>query len=302
MKMSIQSLRSAVDRGWKNMQSTCALRNCRNTLLMRSVPQSRVGIQVGQLWYCSVDCFADAAVGRFTTACDERVVEVPHHPRLPIGLVMLSKGYLTDDQLRLATAGSRLQGVELEVALLSMGLADEWQLAAARAAQWGCPVLAKDRIGQPVEADIPATLLRACSAVPLHYSVAAKRLLLGFVYRVEHSLLHAIEQVTGCKAEACFLTPTEFELQTVRLTAVPDCREALFEDPMTPAQMANTLGNLAVDVAARDAIFVNCRNHIWTRLSGKQRRVDVIFRSRQRLEAGKQKNMLIQEAHMASLV
>ena len=55
MRMSIQSLRTAVGRGWKDMHSVCALRSCRNTMLIRSVPQRRVGVQVGQLWYRLAD-------------------------------------------------------------------------------------------------------------------------------------------------------------------------------------------------------------------------------------------------------
>ena len=91
MKMLIESLRSAVGREWKNMHSVCALPSCRHTMLIRSVPQRRVGIQVGQLWYCSVDCFREAARLRLAELSDERVVEMPHRPRLSIGLVMVSR-------------------------------------------------------------------------------------------------------------------------------------------------------------------------------------------------------------------
>ena len=300
MKMSIGSLRSAVDRGWKNMHSVCALRSCGHTMLIRSVPQRRVGIQVGQLWYCSVDCFTAAARVRLTELSDERVVEMPHRPRLSIGLVMVSKDYLTGEQLRYATAQCQLSGEDLETALLRLGLATEWQLASARAAQWGCPVLKQDRPGQPVEADIPPALLRAYTAVPLHYSLTAKRLLIGFVYRVEHTLLHGLEQMLGCKAESCFITPTEFALQTGRLTPAADCEELTFEELMTPGQMAKSLGSVAVEVAAREASFVHCRDYIWTRVTGRIRRVDVLFRVRQEVEPEKSENFLYQEQNIAS--
>jgi hypothetical protein len=299
--MSIQSLRTAVGRGWKDMHSVCALRSCRNTMLIRSVPQRRVGVQVGQLWYCSVDCFVGAALSRLSELSDERIVEMPHRPRLPIGLVMLSKDYLTGEQLRYATAQSQLHGEELEIVLLRLGLASERQLAQARAAQWGCPLVKQDRIGQAVEADIPATLLRSSCAVPLHYSVPAKRLLLGFVYRVEHTLLHALEQVIGCKAEPCFITATECDLQMTRVTGVPGYEEMVFDQPMTPMQMANTLGGLAVEISAREANFVNCRDYIWTRLSGRRRRLDVLFRARRKIDAGKIEKFAYEEENIGSL-
>ena len=300
MKISLESFRNAVGRSWKNMRSVCALSTCRNTMLISSVPQRRIGIQVGQQWYCSVDCFADAALVRLAELSDERIVEMPHRPRQTIGLVMLAKGFLTSDQLRFATAQSVLTGEQPEDALLRLGLANERQLAAARAAQWGCPLVKHERMGQAVEADIPATLLRAASAVPLHYSIATGRLLLGFVYRVEHTLLHAIEQVIGCKAEPCFITPTEFEAQMAHLTPTPDCEEHVFEEPGTPAQMANTLGGLAVEVAAREVCFVNCRDYIWARISGKRRRVDVLFRARLAVQPAKSEKFVFEEENIGN--
>jgi hypothetical protein len=294
MKMSIESLRSAVDRGWKSMHAVCGLRTCRKTLLISSVPHRRIGIQVGQLWYCGVDCFVEAARARLAELSDDRIVEMPYRPRQPIGLVMLSKDYLSGDQLKFATAQSQLHGEELEVSLLRLGMATERQLASARASQWGCPLVKQDRMGQPVEADIPAELLRTSCAAPLHYSVAAKRLLLGFVYRVDHTLLHALEQVLGCKAEACFVTATDFELQMTRLTGLPDYEEIVFEEPMTPSQMANSLGSLTLEISAREATFTTCRDYIWTRLSGKRKRVDVLFRARRRMEAGKTEKFSVQ--------
>ena len=299
MKLSLDSLRSLVDRGWNSMHSVCDLRTCRNTMLIRSVPQRRVGVQVGLSWYCSVDCFAEAALLRLTELRDERVVEMPHRPRLSIGLVMLSKDYLTSEQLRQATLQSQLRDEELEVALLRLGFANERQVAAARAAQWGCPVLKQERVGLAVEVDVPLAILRAFSAVPLHYTPNG-RLLLGVVHRVEHTLLHALEQMTGCRAEPCFITPTEFDAQLPRVTVAPDCQEVVFEDIMTPTQMAKTLGGLTIEVAAREARFVHCRDYIWTRLFGKQRRVDVLFRARFEPPVEKREDFLYEEQNIGT--
>ena len=244
------------------MHAVCGLRTCQNTLLMRSVPQSRIGIRMGQLWYCSIDCFVKAARVRFASLSDRRPLEMPHNPRLSVGLVMLSKGYLTDEQYRFALTQSQLSGEELEAVLVRFGFADEWQLASARAAQWGYPVLGRDRISQSVDADIPITLLKTFSAVPLHYSIMAKRLLLGFVYRVEHRLLHSLEQVTGCRAEPCFITPTEFRYQMERLTVAQECREVVLEDPLTPTEMAKTVGGFALEVVAREASLAHCQDYL----------------------------------------
>jgi len=193
--------------------------------------------------------------------------------------VLLSKGFLTDLQLRLATSESQSQGEDLEATLVRLGLTTQKQLATARAAQWGCPVLGQEGISQPIEADIPATLMRTSWAAPLRYSQNRKSLLMGFVYRVEHRLLLALEQVTGCRAEPCFITQTDFEEQMARITMIPDCDEVVQEDPRTPKQMASIVAQLAIEAVARKASFVECRDYLWTRLFGSRRTIDVLFRT-----------------------
>jgi len=277
MRLSLESLAPAASRRWRNMYTPCGLLTCPNTLFMRSV-QSRVGITIGDTWYCGPDCLAAAATMRFAAVASTKVLEMPHTPRMSIGLVMLSKGYITDQHLRLASAESQSRGEDLESVLLRLGLASEKQLTAARAAQWGYPVLGYERAGSLLQSDIPFELLRSCSAVPLHRSPAAKRLLLGFVYRVDHGLLNSMEQITGFRAEPCFITPTEFAEQMQKLTSAPAFEEVVFDDPKTTVQMGRTVGGFAVEIGAREARFAQCRDYAWTRLSGKIRTIDLLFR------------------------
>ncbi len=277
MKLSFASLLPGSDRGWKSTYSLCSYEDCQNTRLMRSV-QSRGGISMGGQWYCGTDCFAIAARKRFAALVADGSTGLRHNPRLSIGLVMLSKGTLTDGQLRLTMAESRARREELETTILRLGFASERQITAARAAQWGYPILGQDYIGRPVAADIPPHLLRLCSAVPMHFSAGARRFLLGFVHRVEHSLLNSLEAVTGFRSDPCFITPTEYREQTERLTSASDCEEIVFNDPMTAAHMAKNLGGFAVEIAAKEARLTRCRDYAWARLFGKQRNIDVLFR------------------------
>jgi hypothetical protein len=268
---------------------------------MRYIPSGRAGIRVGQLWYCSVDCFAMAARTPLVEVSNRRLMEMPRIPRLSLGLAMLSKGYLTAEQLRTAVAESQWRGEKLEKTLTRLGLASEKQLTAARAAQWGYPVLAQEHIGHLVTVDIPLALLKYCSAVPLHYSVASKRILLGFAYRVEHSFLESIEQMTGCRPEPCFITPTDFVEQMERITTAPDYEEVVVDESDTPERMARTLGRHAVQIAATEAGFTRCKNHIWVRLSGKRGKTDVIFRLKNATQAAGSGNSDVLEEIAASL-
>lgn len=271
MRLSISGLRMS-------MHVVCDSHHCNSMQILRRFPGSNRGIKVGERWYCSVDCFVESAQRKLYALSNRSVVEIPASPRLSLGLVMLSKGYLTAEQLRTALEQSRWRNETLDATLAHMAMATEKQITAARSAQWGYPVLAQEHIGRMVQCDIPRSLLQSCSAVPMHYSQAAKRILVGFVFRIEHGFLRAVEQMTGCRVEPCFITPTDLLEQTERLTHVAGYDEVLVDEPGSPEKMGRTLGRAAVEIAAEEVEFTECKNHIWARLKGKRGITDVIFR------------------------
>ena len=240
---------------------------------------------VDRVWYCGVGLLCCGRTQRFRALLNANVVEMPHVPRRSIGLVLLSKGLVSSEQLQFAFEQSHMRGEELEATLVQLGFASERQLAAARAAQWGCPVLGQDGIGQTVEADIPPTLLETYCAAPIHASAIAKRMVLGFVYRVEHSLLNSLEQMTGLRVDPCFITPAERVKQMERLTASELRRDGLRRSLYAGA-MAKNVAGFALEVAAREARFAHCRNYVWARLTGKRRKIDVLFGVKSGAEAG----------------
>lgn len=278
MGLSVLSLMPAFDRAMQRMNAACDLHSCRHRKIVRSIPGGRQGVRVGERWYCSVDCFVQAARAPLFALSSRQVVEIPRSPRLSLGLALLKKGCLTPEQLQAATSQSELRIEGLEVTLMRLRLVTEKQLAAARSIQWGYPVLSFDHALQMVQTDMPQAILNACSAVPLHYSQAAKRIVVGFVHRVEHGLFESIEKVTGYRVEPCFITDTDRMEQLERLTRVPDYSEVLVDDPGSPEKMARTVGRMAVEVGAREAYFTQCKKHVWARVTGKRGTVDVVFR------------------------
>jgi hypothetical protein len=277
MNAILKSLLPPIDFGWNHVRERCGLETCHNKLLMRPAPTKSSGIRIGSTWYCSVDCFVGGARTPLAALSARRVMEMPRNPRLSLGLALLSKGFLSEKQLRFATGLSRDNGQDLETTLVALGWTNEKHLAAARSAQWGYPMLSQERAGRAVEVDIPLALLQTFSAAPLFYSPTVKRLVLGFVERVDHSLLQSIEQVTGHRAEPCFLTSAELTQQLQSMVRPAAYEEVVVEEPGDPAQMARTLGRCAQDAAATSAGFVQCKSWVWARLTGKRRTVDVLF-------------------------
>ena len=281
MGLSFLSFLPAMDRGWKSMKAECDLPACHNTQLLRSIPGARQGIRVGQQWYCCVDCFALGARAPLGALSRRRAVEMRRNPRLSLSLALHTKGFLTAEQLRLVNSLSGRNEDELAANIIRLGLVTEKQVTAARAAQWGCPALGQDYIGTTgmmVQSDLPHSILHACMAAPMHYSPSGRRILLGFVSRVEYGVLESIETMTGCRVEPCFITQTEFDEQMERTVPMSDYKETVVDDPGTPDRMARTLGRAAVEIGAREADFTRYKNFVWARLRGKRGKMDVVFR------------------------
>jgi len=277
MRELLKLLMPNVDRHVKNLRAACGNRQCHNTHLMRGIPGGRPGVLVGSTWYCCIDCFAMAACVPLERLCNRQVVEIPRNPRLSLGLFLISKGYVTSEQLRIATAKSQCLGDSLEETLVIEGMVTEKQLVAARSAQWGYPMLSPDFVGQMVEIDIPKTIMKACAAVPLHYSSIAKKILVGFASRVDHRFLELVEEMTHCRVEPCFITADDFQEQLQRVTLPRDYEEIVIDNSGSPEKMARTVGRAAVQVAAREAAFSQWRNFVLVRMTGKRGRADVIF-------------------------
>lgn len=143
MRLSLKSIFPARDLGWNHVRAACGQPDCHNKLLTRLVPGSRLGIFVGDQWYCSADCFAFASRGTIASLSAAESVEVPRNPRLSLGLALLTKGFISTEQFRQVTANSPFVGADIEAAVSELGWVTEKQLAAARAIQWVIRYLAR---------------------------------------------------------------------------------------------------------------------------------------------------------------
>ncbi len=131
----------------------------------------------------------------------ETLPELVH--RLPVGLLLLEQGRITEAQLRAALAAQRRSaddGADAERLgewLMRSGVLTEAALTRGLGAQWNCPVL-ELRGWNPngVAWVAPRILAEASDALPV--SIRAGRLLyLAFASRIDRSLAWALERMTG---------------------------------------------------------------------------------------------------------
>ena len=236
-------------------------------------------------WYCSSPCFTSAAETELSGLLTAEQEQGNHISRMPLGLILISRGWLTGQNLREAIDGQKESGGEIGELLVRHGFVSEKQVTACRAEQWGCPVFSVPNHAIQGGIQIPSTLMRLYSAIPLYYGIATKRLLVGFVEGIEYRLLYAIEQMTGCKTQPCFVTPSAFLTQMQQNESISGrCgdstpSEVMFERFQTAEEMAQILCEYGINLEADETIIGRCREHLWARLKCGPREIDLLFKA-----------------------
>lgn len=269
--------------GLKIVVSRCE--TCHKMLALRHFSARKAGIRMHDCWYCSSRCFrlaAEQEVLRLLKPANGQAVYVA---RMPLGLNLISHGLLTIEQLKKTTDEQKEAGGEIGELLVRHGFVSEKQVTAIRATEWGCPVFTIPKHAASIGINIPATLMRLHSMIPVHYVVRTNLLLVGFVHGVEYELLYAIEQVTGCETKPCFVTPTDFQIQMQQCEEAQGqatenpAKEIKFEGLQTPAEIARILCTSGVEIEAEQAFIGRCREYLWARLKSGAKTVDLLFRA-----------------------
>src|SRR5258708_6954140 len=68
------------------------------------------GVGLQGHWYCSPECFERAALSTFATLLPGADAAPKHAHRIPIGLLLLSRGTINDEQLKQALLLQRTRG------------------------------------------------------------------------------------------------------------------------------------------------------------------------------------------------
>lgn len=258
---------------------------CRRSIALRQMSARKAGIRMRAYWYCSSSCFVSAAEDELSGMLRVGSTQARLLPTVPLGETLVSRGLVARSQLREIAARQREVGGDLGDLLVREGQVSEKDVMSARAGQWGCPVFSVEgHVAQP-KVRIPSTLLRLCSALPLHYTEATNALLVGFVHSIEYALLYAIEQVTGCKTQPCFITSAFFEAQILQREWIEKNREeesskeVRFEAAQSPSEIARILCAHGIQYESDEAVIGKCRDFVWIRLKSGSSEVDLLFRT-----------------------
>ncbi len=174
-------------------------------------------------WGCSGRCvlaMVQAAVRRELGDAGESAISSPHRHRVPLGLMMLAQGWITQSQLQKALSAQREKGTGRigEWLKSECGLEPE-QIMRGVSMQWGCPVLTTEGFSpESMALVMPKIFIEKLGLLPLR--VAGSRILyLGFSDRLDASAAFATEQMTELKVESGVVDAAQFETARGRLLA-----------------------------------------------------------------------------------
>jgi Type II secretion system (T2SS), protein E, N-terminal domain len=265
---------------WRTWVPQCGNPSCSTKTLLQAFTHRQHGLKVEDDWYCGADCFAQVFKGKIMELMTSQgKTAKARSSRVPLGLLLLSRGILTPERLKVALDHQRLTKLDFGNVVQELGFATQEQVTAAVAAQWACPVFPLG--DQPLELQIriPRQFLDLYEMLPVHYSENEHRLMIGFVRSVQHQALYTIGHVTSCTVVPCFITAREYELH-LNAQSTPSLRdsELVFDQIVDTAEMARLTTNYVVQLAAERVRMGKCRDYVWVRIWGHKQEMDLLFR------------------------
>ncbi len=162
-------------------------------------------------WACSKECMWQMTQRTVLHEADQNTSIGHYRHRVPLGLLLLSRGTITHAQLRRALVLQKKAGEgRLGEWLVRQQFAEEEDIARALSAQWNCPVLTAIPHDPFAMANIfPRIMIDTFGVIPLR--LAGKHLLyVAFEDRIDRSLVLAAERMLGLKVEAGVMRDAEY--------------------------------------------------------------------------------------------
>jgi hypothetical protein len=272
---------SGVRSCWQRLYPQCEERGCNLTRRM----WRRIGCWHGRIRlrgssYCAPQCFENAARECFSDACAAVVAATPVRHRIPLGLLMLSRGQLTNWQLRAALEAQRAGGHRrIGEWLEELGYATEQQVTAALGLQWACPVLAwKAARDFACGRMLPYRLLERFRMLPVQFVAATRIFYIAFCDGIDYTALYAIEQMLDCRTEPCLIGRSSMDRELERMGHEARSGDLLFESWRDPAAMAHITCSYALRLGAEQVRISACAEYIWVRLEAGGEVTTLLFR------------------------
>jgi Type II secretion system (T2SS), protein E, N-terminal domain len=266
---------------WQNVFPGCDDQGCGGIRRMwRRLWSRHSWIKLQGACYCADECFEKAVIPCFDRARTPAVSTKPIQHRIPLGLLLLSRGLLTNSQLRTALEAQRTRGHgRIGEWLESLGFATEQQITVALGVQWRCPVLQPSAVADPHCARmLPLRLLQSFRMLPIQFVASTRVFYLAFSDGLDYTALYAIEQMLHCRTEACLMSRSRLEQSLERIAHQPRRGDLHFEGWRAPKEMARITCDYVLKLGAEEVRIVGCGEYIWARLESGSDFSNLLFR------------------------
>jgi len=256
----------------------CPYRNSLRRMLLR---RSGEGVFLQGRWYCCLDCFEQAITAEFAGLLKLRDEPLSRIHRVPLGLLLLGRGVISDEQLKSALAVQRQSGAgRLGRLLVNLGAASAQDISTALAAQWGCGVFPIERNSRYRDCSqlLPLALIESSRLIPVHYHDNSQMLFVAFADDIDHTTLYSIERQLGARTEPCVITETAMDQALHEVRSVSRPSEIVFETLWDPGEMARTVRDYSLALGADQLVLARPRRFLWVRLRFGSRSHDLLFR------------------------
>jgi hypothetical protein len=253
---------------WLNV---CANAGCRAKPVRTRLLCS--GAYIGEERYCSPDCLHAGLVRHFSELLHKpKSVQNKRQHRIPLGLELVSRGYIDGQTLQAALQRQKQQpDVRLGQILMSMGAVSEEQITTAVAAQWSVPVFRLDPCRVPEAAQlVPFALMERYKMLPVHFGKQQNRLHLAFAQAVDYSVLYSIEQMLGVTTEACMADESVL-LNLIGLTSNQERPAEYVLNNLSSAELASMIAGYALRLRSERIRTSSCHGQIWVSATAKDK-------------------------------
>jgi len=269
----------------RRLRLRCAASDCAHRARLWPTFSLQIrGVDLDGRWFCTTDCLQSHLLTQIRSLLAGSVRDRPRRHRLPLGLLLVNQGAISQQQLREALHSQTLsQREKLGRVLCQMGAVAPGELTAALAHQWGCPVYPLDPQSPVLGCQdlLPLTLLESARAVPVYLSAEGRTLHLAFAERLDHTTLYAVEQMLGCRAIACVAEEAAVSKVLEELRRGPALTETSFDTMRDPREIARTIRNYAGEYHASRITIARASAYLWARFrSGAHFSRDLLFRIR----------------------
>jgi len=282
MRQVVQFL-TWLDRWTKRLEKTnagCALGSCTGPKSpWARLWQHRSGAFLQGVFYCQRQCLETALMAQLARL-HALPPAAPPANRIPLGLLMVARGWLTHEQVVTALdAQQRARSGQIGDWFEKLGFATEQQVTSALGLQWGCPVtFSLESAALMPFGPIPLAILEAFQMMPLQFVPATNTIYIAFGQRVDHAALYAIEKLLDCRTQPCVAGRKTVADGLVQMRLQPRPRELEFGSMQDFDEIGRVSVSYMLRLGADEARLGRVGEFIWLRLRVRTSFTDLLFR------------------------